>query len=201
MLFRSLALATSNIPWNGPASAVRISMEEGSDTLIVNPTYGQRSEELPPRAQFDLTACGKDGLINMIEIGALEVPEDTLNKALAKASEEIEKMQAWQKAIIAERGVAKFEFTKPDAHPELEEFYQSHLVPKLATLAGRISKSDIGELKSAWMKEGVEKYPEIPANRIDQFFEIKMDEHVHDLAITEGKRVDGRAFEIGRAHV
>ena len=66
----SLALATSNIPWKGPVSAVRIGIEDGSDELIVNPTYGQRSEELPPKARMDLTVSGRDGLVNMIEVNA-----------------------------------------------------------------------------------------------------------------------------------
>ena len=34
----SLALATSNIPWNGPVSAVRIGKHKGKGALKVNPT-------------------------------------------------------------------------------------------------------------------------------------------------------------------
>src|SRR3990167_4285305 len=45
----SLALATSNIPWNGPVSTVRIGLEEGGSEFILNPTYSQRQEELPPK--------------------------------------------------------------------------------------------------------------------------------------------------------
>src|SRR3989344_736726 len=104
----SLAIATSNIPWNGPVSAVRLelpSTELGtsadSGAFIVNPTYKEREAE---GHRMDLLACGKDGLINMIEVGAAEVSEDTLEKALAKASEEIEKIQAWQKQIASEIG-------------------------------------------------------------------------------------------------
>src|SRR3989344_7054439 len=91
----SLALAPSDIPWSGPVSSLRIGLEEGNDAFIVNPTYKQREEELPPKALMDLTVCGKDGLINMIEVGAREVDESTLEKALTHASAEIEKMQAW----------------------------------------------------------------------------------------------------------
>ncbi|HEV3245253.1 MAG TPA: polyribonucleotide nucleotidyltransferase [Candidatus Paceibacterota bacterium] len=191
----SLALATSRIPWNGPVSCVRIGLEENSDELILNPTYLQRQEELPPKALMDLTVCGKDGLINMIEVGAREVSEDTLNRALAKASEEIEKLQKWQLQIVAERAVPKFEYTKPDAHPELEELHKEYLVPKLAALNGKLSKADISTLKAEWLATAATKYETIPPNRIDQFFELKIDEFVHDLAIQEGKRVDGRKFD------
>ncbi|HEY4487330.1 MAG TPA: polyribonucleotide nucleotidyltransferase, partial [Candidatus Paceibacterota bacterium] len=97
----SLAIATSNIPWNGPVSAVRVGIhEDATSTFIVNPTYKERDEAGVPRATMDLLACGKDGLINMIEVGAKEVGEDVLEAGLAKASEEIEKMQAWQQMIV-----------------------------------------------------------------------------------------------------
>ena len=58
----SLALATSDIPWSGPVSAVRIVRNGG--TLIINPTYAERVE-----ADMELTVSGKDGKINMIEAG------------------------------------------------------------------------------------------------------------------------------------
>src|SRR3990167_4656983 len=109
----SLALATSNIPWNGPVSALRIGLEGDSPEFIINPTYKQRQEELPPKALMDLTVCGKDGLINMMEVNAREVPEATLEKALVRASEEIEKLQTWQKEIVADRSVEKFKFVPP----------------------------------------------------------------------------------------
>ncbi len=190
----SLAIATSDIPWNGPVSAVRIGMTDESDELIINPSYGQRSDELPPKAKMDVTVSGKDGMVNMIEVSAREASEDILNAALKRASEEIEKIQAWQQQIAAERGVAKIEFTKPDAHPELDAFHAEYLAPKLAELE-KIGKHDISRLKREWMAEAVLKFETIPENRIDQYFEIKLDEHVHDLAIHKGKRVDGRAFE------
>jgi polyribonucleotide nucleotidyltransferase len=104
----SLALGTSYIPWNGPVTAVRLERNDDG-TLIVNPTYKEREAE---GMRMDLLACGKDGLINMIEVGANEVTEEELQKALEHASAEIEKVQAWQHSIIKERGVEKFDFKK-----------------------------------------------------------------------------------------
>src|SRR5579872_7240923 len=58
----SLALGTSDIPWNGPVSAVRI----GKNTeWKVNPKY-KIQEQVP--MTLDLIACGKDGMVNMIEM-------------------------------------------------------------------------------------------------------------------------------------
>ena len=199
----SLAIATSDIPWNGPVSAVRVGMLEESDPstalgageLIINPSYGQRSDELPPKARMDLTVSGKDGMVNMIEVNAREVSEDVLNEALKRASEEIEKIQVWQSFIISERSVAKAEFKKPDEHIEIPPVFDAYTKPKLEALDGRIGKSDINTLKSDWMKHATEALPDTESNRLDAYFELRLDEHVHDLAIHKGKRVDGRAFD------
>jgi len=193
----SLAIATSNIPWNGPVSAVRIGMEESRTDFLVNPTYKERDEMGSPKATLDLLACGKDGLINMIEVGAQEVKEDVLNAGLKKASEEIEKIQAWQKKIIAEHGKVKATFTAPsDDHDALMPFFEEIIRPELNKKHGEMTKHDINDMKSLWMKNAVEKFKETHTpQRLDAFYEHTMDQYVHDLAIKEGKRVDGRAFD------
>ena len=206
----SLAIATSNIPWNGPVSAVRIGLEDPStdsanspraelgtsgNEFIINPTYKERDEENAPKARMDLLACGKDGLINMIEVGSREISEETLEAGLKKASEEIEKIQAWQANIIAEIGKGKTAFPSQDASAEMEAAYAEIMEPKLAALNSRLSKTDIGTLKSEWLKAYAEKMPESKPGLADAHFEKKMDEYVHDLAIKENKRVDGRALD------
>jgi polyribonucleotide nucleotidyltransferase len=191
----SLAVATSNIPWNGPVSAVRIGLETGSEELIVNPTYGQRSEELPPKALMDLTVSGKDGMVNMIEVSAREVDEATLEKALQRASDEIEKIQAWQKNIIAQQGKEKATFVKPDSSATAVTLYEEVISPKLAAFAGKLGKEDINALKGEWMMTAKEKLPDEKPQLLDGYFELRVDEYVHDLCIKEGKRVDGRALD------
>jgi len=191
----SLALAASDIPWNGPVSAVRIGLEDGSPDFIVNPTYTQRDENLPPNARMDLLACGKDGLINMIEVGSREVSEEMLEKGLKAASGEIEKIQSWQKTIIAEQGKVKTIFKSPVSTPELAAAFAEIVEPKLTAAKGIIGKEELGAFKSEWAKAAAEKLPDIPAGRLDSYYEERMDAYVHELAIKEGKRVDGRAMD------
>src|SRR3990167_3636108 len=74
----SLALATSNIPWAGPVAAVRIGKSGGGG--VINPTYAQRAA-----TPFDIFACGKDGTINMIEVGANEASESEIAEGFALA--------------------------------------------------------------------------------------------------------------------
>jgi polyribonucleotide nucleotidyltransferase len=201
----SLALAVSDIPWNGPVSAVRIGEVEelaevagGSQKggFIVNPTYTERDEQGNPRALMDLLACGKDGLINMIEVGAQEATEETLGKALAFASAEIEKLQAWQGAIVKELGKEKAAFVPPFEDDEkLAPAYEEFVAAKIAANGNRINKEDIGALKSEWMALAKARFDDIEPGKLDTYFEHRLDMFVHDLALTHGTRVDGRAFD------
>jgi polyribonucleotide nucleotidyltransferase len=193
----SLAIATSDIPWNGPVSAVRIGMEMGKDDMIVIPNYLQRDEA---SSTLDLLACGKDGLINMIEVGSKEVTEDVLNKGLALASSEIEKLQAWQMSIIAERGKGKQTFNAKSGTPEIESAWREFAVPKLEAAVfgsndGNVGKKNMGMLKSEWSKAAAEKLPDVKPGAFDAYYEEKLDEYIHEQAIEHGRRADGRAFD------
>jgi len=197
----SLALATSNIPWNGPVSAVRIGIEKpldgardkGTDAFIVNPNYIQRLETT---AQMDLLTCGKDGLINMIEVGAAEVPEEALEAALARASEEIEKLQTWQKTIIAERAVPKSKFIPPfEDDGRLISVFDEVVMSRIKAKKDMLAKEDFNELKGEWAAHAAATFPDIESGKISTYYEHRVDEYVHDLAIKSGKRVDGRAFD------
>lgn len=107
VLGASLALGASDIPWNGPVSAVRV-VAEG----------------------LNLVVCGKEGNINMIEVGGREVEEKMLVAALEKAQEEIAELQAWQKKIIKEVGKEKqvlaFAEPTPEQKAEQEEDEKLH---------------------------------------------------------------------------
>ena len=188
----SLAISTSNIPWNGPVSAVRLgstSLTTGGQTII-NPTYKERESE-----ELDVLACGKDGLINMIEVGAREVGEEVLEQALMRASAEIEKIQAWQKEIIKERGVEKAPFPQAENGPEIAAAFGAIVEPMLAEHNGLFGKDEIGAMKSEWIKKAGEQLPDTKPGVLDAYFEMRLDEYVHDLAIKKGKRVDGRAMD------
>lgn len=192
----SLALATSNIPWNGPVSAVRVGLEEGNESFILNPTYAQRQEDLPPKAKMDLLACGKDGLINMIEVGAREVDESMLEKGLSFASQEIERLQTWQKQIIADQGVQKAPFIPPfEDDAKLAPLFDEVVMSRFSGVQGLVTKQLLGETKSDWMAKAAAAFPDVPPGVFTTYYEHRVDTYVHDLAIKEGKRVDGRRFD------
>ncbi len=184
----SLALGTSDIPWNGPVSAIRISKNEG---FHINPNYAQREEA---NISFDLVACGKDGLINMIEVEGKEVAEEEVNKALAKASEEIEKIQAWQKKIIKEIGKVKKNIEKPKPTEGTEALFASEIASKLKeyVFAG---KEKMGEVVGVWMKLFNEKFPDGNKALAVEYLDEKINELLHTEAIDNNKRADGRKMD------
>ena len=47
----SLALGTSDIPWNGPVSSVRVSKIKDTDQCLINPTYDVRND---PNIELDM---------------------------------------------------------------------------------------------------------------------------------------------------
>ncbi|MSU55547.1 MAG: polyribonucleotide nucleotidyltransferase [Candidatus Taylorbacteria bacterium] len=190
----SLAIATSNIPWKGPVSAVRIGIEKDKDETSINPTYKIRDSE---SCDADILACGRDGNINMIEIGGKEIPETTLMKALKKGSEEIEKLQAWQEKIIKEIGKEKKVIPAPEIPKELKNLFAENIESKMLehVMSGKAGHDAIYKIKEEWMKLFKEKLPEVKPSLADFVFEEKTNEIIHDEAVKNSKRADGRKMD------
>jgi len=188
----SLALSVSSIPWRGPVSAVRIGKKRGSDELIVNPTYAERNA---PDAELDLLVCGKDNAITMIEVGANEVPEATLEKAFARALNEIEKAQAFQTKVTGEMGKKKEEFVVPATNPAVKELFEPLRGEfEKAVFSGVPGKEHIGTFKDAWTALIAEKLPD-EAKAADDFFEKEIETLMDKRAIEKKERVDGRKMD------
>ncbi len=186
----SIALGTSDIPWSGPVSAVRIGKFNGD--FIVNPTYSVRDNK---ESEFDLLTCGKGENINMIEIGANESDEKTLSDALEEASKVIEKIQEFQQKIISEIGKEKRIVELEDYSEELIMLFDKSIAPKLedAVFSGP-GKAGIHTLYDEWMTLFVDVFPKANKNPAEDYFKEMIDKILHDKAINENKRPDGRAM-------
>jgi polyribonucleotide nucleotidyltransferase len=188
----SLAIATSNIPWNGPVSAVRILKHVGSDEFIINPTYTERAQA---DVEVDLVACGKDGNITMIETVTKETSEDTFIKALKKASEEIEKIQEFQKKIIAEIGKAKMIMPEKKFAQEGMDLFEKEIRSKLdGAIFKAPGEQHIGTLKEEWVNLHKKTFEDQKQNMLAMdYYEEVVNEVMHDEAL-KGRRPDGRAM-------
>lgn len=187
----SLALAVSNIPWGGPVAAVRIGKKDG---FVVNPTYAERA--LMP---LDILACGKDGTINMIEVGANEASEADVVEGFALAVAEHNKLLEWQKEIVAEVGKEKVSAAKPEIPAALDALYQSQFASKVrdAVFCGVAGKDAIHAVQDEWKKaiQESEELKTVAPGLIKRYLEDKVDEEIHRGAVEENKRADNRTFD------
>ncbi len=186
----SLALGVSDIPWNGPVSAVRIGKNE---EWYINPDFKTREDE---KIIIDMVACGKDGMINMIEVAGKEVGEDDVNQALSKASEEIEKIQNWQKKIISEIGKTKTEVKIKQPTEGTKELFKAEILPvmKEYVFSGP-GKKKLAEINEKWIKLFTEKLPEGDVGQAQEVFEEAVNDLLHDEAIDNNERPDGRTMD------
>lgn len=189
----SIALGVSDIPWNGPVSAVRIGRTKTGE-MIVNPTYTERDHA---EYHYELFACGKEGTINMIEVGASEATEADLADAFKKAVEIHKELEAWQKKIIAEVGKTKREVKAIEAIPELETLFKENIEARMPgyALAGVPGYAKINELQTEWKALVAEKLPEVDIKKAEKIFEHHLDEVIQKGAVKDGKRGDGRKLD------
>jgi polyribonucleotide nucleotidyltransferase len=191
----SLALLVSNIPWNGPVGCVRIGKYDSED-LKINPAQSLRVNA-ETQYKFDMTICGKNGHINMIEASARQAKEAELEEALKVASVEISKLEDFQKKIAKEIGKDKRIIEKEALPEESVKLFKEKILPKMekAIFEGP-GKAEIDALHTEWNQMVKDNYPDreefAPE---DNLFDDTENEILHKKAIEEDKRADGRKMD------
>ena len=198
----SLALAVSNIPWNGPIGCVRIG-KYNDENLKINLAKLRDEDSLngnltgEMQYKFDLTVCGKNGNINMIEASAREVSEKELEKALEEASKEITKLENFQKNIVKEIGKEKRVIEKEEIDSQSVKLFNENILPKMppAIFSGA-GKEKIDELHNVWNKMVADNFPDREVFALeDNLFDDTENDILHQKAIQENKRADGRGMD------
>ncbi len=192
ILATSLALGTSRIPWDGPVSAVRVSKHSDSQDLKINPDYKFRADE---KFEMDMVICGMNGNVTMLEAEAKEVAEESLLKALEVAEKEIEELQKFQKEIIKKRGVEKVKLEVPAVSEEMKKLFESSVGTRLKEVAfsEASGKEDLSQLKNEWKSKAEESLNEEDLYKTESYFEERLNDLIHEEAIKNERRPDGRA--------
>jgi len=193
----SLALSVSPIPWQGPVGAVRIGRERHTNTLIFNPTYQERTAK---NLDLELLACGQAGTINMIETAAYEVSEDTIVEALMRATDIHHTLEAWQREITTTHSVPKQILPKLNIPTEIETLFDATWHTRLhTTLFNKTpGKRHLLALKQEFTAAAAAQN-EAWIQIANEFFETKINELLHQGALNEGRRADGRGFTTVRS--
>ncbi|MEK7090577.1 MAG: polyribonucleotide nucleotidyltransferase, partial [Patescibacteria group bacterium] len=197
----SLALGVSDIPWAGPVSAVRIG--GGNGAFFINPTHEERVE-----AAIDMVICGKDGKINMVEAGCVELPEERAVDALNEALKHVDSLQEFQQKIIAEIGQPKRKIEFLEEPKGLRELFKSHFRARLDDIIYIFDKATrnyrIGELKNEMFAAVEERFGKDYFNLASEIFEEEINDLVHENILSKEKRPDSRKIDEVRelqAHV
>lgn len=100
----SAALAISDAPFEGPIATVRVGRVHTDDgpVLVANPTASQMDY-----SDLDMVLSGHADGINMIEVGAAEVPDDDVLDAIEFGEEVIGEVLEMIEDLIAEVGQEK----------------------------------------------------------------------------------------------
>ena len=193
----SLALSTSNIPFARPVGVIRIGRIDGN--FILNPTYEQREKS---DLDFVLAATKKDGevLFNMIEAEGQEVLEEIFQEALEFGEPFLGEIIEFQEKITKEQGKEKILFEAPGSDAELvrecKEFLGDRLKEALF-FGAKTSRMDAANDLKAELTYYVDgKYPgEGKSSPAKDYFESEINRLIHQAALIEGTRVDGRKLD------
>ena len=192
----SIALHTSNIPWNGPIGAVHVSKAKEEETIKVNNYIPNEDESV---YELDLLVCGKDKTINMIEAMSYEIGEEEMGQCFDMASIEISKWEDFQKKLAGELGKEKLSFPKKETPLEIISLFEKEIAPILEKgLFSSESKKVTSEAENIWNNILDEKYSEDQEEEkgiAEDYLHHYLDQEFHSKALDKEIRADGRKID------
>ena len=183
-----MALATSDIPWDGPTGSVAVGRVDGQ--LVINPTLEQRE-----KSDMYMTVSGTKEAIMMVEAGANEVPEMEMLDAILFAHEEIKKIVEFIEEVVKEVGKPKQEVELYKPAEEIDAAVREYAAPKMreaihtADKLERLENMDAVEVETK--EHFAEIYPE-GAKDIDTVLYNITKESVRTMILDDGVRPDNR---------
>ncbi len=102
MFGSSLALAISDIPFDGPIAGVEVAYIDGE--YVINPTVAEKEA-----SSLELSVAGNINAINMVESGAKELSEEVMLGALLAGHNAVKELIEFQNEIVAKVGKEKAE--------------------------------------------------------------------------------------------
>ncbi|MDP4162105.1 MAG: polyribonucleotide nucleotidyltransferase [Bacillota bacterium] len=193
MFGSSLALSTSDIPFEGPIAGVVVGRINGE--FVINPNVEQTE-----KSDIHLTVAGTKDAINMVEAGANEVPEEVMLEAIMFGHDEIKQLIAFQEKIVAEIGKEKTKMPLYELDKELEaeirELCEADMIKAIQVQEKHAREAAIKEVKNSVIAKFEEQ--EASADDMKQVKQIldKLVKGEVRRLITEDKvRPDGRGLD------
>ena len=182
----SAALSISEIPFDGPVSAVHVGYVD--DELIVNPTLAQLEN-----SQLDLVVVSTKQAIVMVEAGAREASEDIALQGIKLGHEANQDILKLQEQLQQACGKPKLEAPTAEINPEITSAVSSMLAGKLAQSLSLTESSQREEALNNLKKELGESLAESFAEEeVTAAFEAEVQTEVRNNILNKAKRIDGR---------
>ena len=188
MIGSSIALAVSEIPWNGPTGAVVVGRVDGQ--YVINPDEEQRA-----KSDMHVYLAGTKDAIMMVEAGANEVSETAMLDAIMFGHEYIKQLVEFQDKIVAEIGKEKVEVplnvTGDDVKQAVREFAYDKCVWVFDTFNRQERQAREAQVKQETIEALAEQFPEREAEIADALYYLNK-EVMRKKIIEQGIRPDGR---------
>ncbi len=192
-LAASAALASSDLPFGGPVSEVRVSRIDGQ--FVINPGFEDNQ-----RADLDLMVAATEENIMMVEGEMKEVSEHDMLEAIKFAHEEIKKHCRVQKELMHELGtdVQKRDYPHDEEDEDLRKAVHEACYQKCYELAGSARpkherEDGFNAIRDEFKAQFSEEDLEVKGAMIDRYYHDVGKEAMRNLVLDEGKRLDGRA--------
>ncbi len=184
----SAALCISEVPFDGPVSAVHVGYINGE--LVVSPTLVELEN-----SQLDMVVASTAKAIVMLEAGAREVPEEILPRAIQFGFDANQDIIRLQEQVQQACGKPKEEAPVSEVNPEIASAVASSVGDELPVVLAETDKSireeKFSELKKMALGDLGETYA---SEDILAAFEARAKAEVRN-SILAGKRLNGRALD------
>ena len=194
-LAASCALATSDLPFGGPISEVRVCRIGGE--FVINPTFSEMKE-----ADLELMVAATEENIMMVEGEMKEVSESVMLEAIKFAHEEIKRHCRVQKELMHELGtdVNKRDYPHDVEDEELKKAVESFCYDKCYALAKSFkSKHERVDGFTAIKEEFLATIPEEQLEEktplVERYYHSVEKEAMRNMILDEGVRLDGRVCD------
>ena len=192
MMGTAIAIAISDIPFNGPVASVFVGIVDGE--FVINPTAAQREV-----SQLNMTVSGTRQKVCMIEAGAKEVPDDVVFDAIMLAHEEIKKLCDFVDEIadaVGKKDKIKYEAfdINHDLYDDVERIAIDEIKNALDTDDKKIRDARMLVVEEKLEAELAEKYENYSTEIGEVLYKMQKN-IVRSWLKDEHKRVDGRGID------
>jgi len=191
MLGSAIAVAISDIPFDGPTSTTQVGLIDGE--FVFNPNAAQRAV-----SDLQLTVASTREKVIMIEAGANEVPEDKMIEAIFAAHEVNQEVIKFIDTIVAECGKPKHEYTSCAVSEELFAAMREIVTPEEMEVAVFTDEKQVREENirqiTAKLEEAFAENEEWLAVLGEAIYQYEK-KTVRKMILKDHKRPDGRAID------